>query len=244
MCVRGCYPGWIGTSIGRRSAAFVLASAIVGTTCVATTSFTIAQAVHVVVAVAKYAGLTAAFAEALRQLAGAVAESYGTGRTVTDDVACRRQQAALRELVISLRDLEVEKRQLHVRLERASTRLSHWLDLREAGTQAQRVSISIREIKAQVEENREAFAGNAAVSRAYGNLVMSFDAKQNLLRDLVAEMQAIDWTWARVDRRDARRSASDLRPLAQELERHIETIAQATDVIADHAEVLCEPPIG
>lgn len=210
----------------------------------ATTKSPIAQAVHVVVAVAKYAGLMAAFAEALRQLAGALGESYGTGRTVTDDVACRRQQAALRELVISLRDIEIEKRQLHERIERASTPVSHWLDLRGAGTQAQQVSIGILKIKAQVDENREAFAGNAAVSRAYRNLVMSFDAKQNLLRDLVAEMQTIDWTWARVDPRDARRSARDLRQLAQDLEMHIEAIAQATDVIADHAEVLCEPPIG
>jgi hypothetical protein len=88
------------------------------------------------------------------------------------------------------------------------------------------------------------FAGNAAVSRAYTNLLLTFDAKQDLLSNLAAEMQAIDWTWARVDRRDARRSAPELRLLAQDLQAQIEVIAEATDVIADYADGLCEPPLG
>jgi hypothetical protein len=109
----------MGLRVARRRAALLLTAAIAGISFVATSSPTGAQATHVVVAVAKYVGLTAAFAEALQKLAGAVSESYGAGRTITDDVACRRQQAALRELVITLRDLEVEKRELHRRLPRS-----------------------------------------------------------------------------------------------------------------------------
>lgn len=199
--------------IARRSTAFLLASAIAGVSCMAATS-TSAQAVHVVLAVAKYVALTTAFAEAVDKLAGAVAATYGTGRTITGDMACRRERSALRELVITLRDLEVKKRELHSRLDHALSPMSHWLEWQQVGTRAERVSVGILEITQQIEEQRESFADSAAVSRAYGSLLITFDAKQNLLRDLAAEMQTIDWTWGSVDRRDARRSAYELRPLA------------------------------
>ena len=234
----------MGPAVARRGAALLLALALVGVTFVATSSPTGAQATHVVVAVAKYVGLTAAFAEALQKLAGAVSESYGAGRTITDDLACRRQQAALRELVITMRDLEVEKRELHRRLELALFQMGHWLDWRRVAAQATSIRASILEVEQQVREHGPVFAGNAAVSRAYTNLLLSFDAKQDLLSNLAAEMQAIDWTWARVDRRDARRSAPELRLLAQDLQVQIEVIAEATDVIADYADGLCEPPLG
>lgn len=234
----------MGVPVARRRAALMLAFAIAGLTFAATSSPTCAQATHVVVAVAKYVGLTAAFAEALQKLAGAVSESYGAGRTITDDVACRRQQAALRELVITIRDLEVEKRELHRRLELALFQMGHWLDWRRVAAQAMGIRASILEIEQQVREHGAAFAGNAAVSRAYTNLLLTFDAKQDLLSNVAAEMQAIDWTWARVDRRDARRSSPELKLLAQDLEVQIEVIAEATDVIADYADDLCEPQLG
>jgi hypothetical protein len=163
--------------IARRSTAFLLASAIAGVSCMAATS-TSAQAVHVVLAVAKYVALTAAFAEAVDKLAGAVAATYGTGRTITDDMACRRERSALRELVITLRDLEVEKTELHSRLERALSQMSDWLDWQQVGGRAERVSVGILEIRQQIEEHREAFDDGAAVSRAYGGLLITFDANR------------------------------------------------------------------
>jgi hypothetical protein len=122
--------------------------------------------------------------------------------------------------------------------------MGHWLDWRRVAAQAMGIRATILEIERQVRQHGAAFAGNAAVSRAYSSLLLTFDAKQNLLSDLAAEMQAIDWTWARVDRRDARRSTPELRLLAQDLQVQIEAIAEATDVIADHADGLCERPVG
>lgn len=226
----------------RRSCAALLLSPVIAGTVVLAPHPAGAQAIQLVAAIAQYVGLTAAFAEAVTRLAAAVAETYGTGRTITDDVGCRRQKAALQELVIALRDLQVRKRDLHTRLGGAVSPISDWLDWRQVRTLGLRVQIDIVELQQQIQENQQAFVGTAAVSRAYSNLLISFDAKQNLVRDLVAEMANVEWIWTRTPRRELRPQFDEIESLAQDLEVQIEVIGEATDVIADYAGTLCQPP--
>jgi hypothetical protein len=138
----------------RRICAALLLSPIIAGTVVLAPHPAGAQAIQLVAAIAQYVGLTAAFAEAVTRLATAVAETYGTGRTITDDVACRRQKAALQELVVALRDLQVRKRDLHARLGGALSPMSDWRDWRQVRTLGLRVQIDIVELQQQIQENQ------------------------------------------------------------------------------------------
>jgi hypothetical protein len=194
------------------------------------------QAVQLVAAIGKYVGLTAAFAEAINGLADAVAATYETGRGIADDVDCRRHKAVLQELVIELRDVQAEKQYLHNNLVRAVRYGRGWRQLR---SQVERVRIGILDLEETINENKHAFADNAPMSRAYANLLVSFDAKQGIVRDLVEEMNAVEWDVRQVDERSIEPQLETLERLEAELKTQITAISEATDTIADHAGDLC-----
>jgi hypothetical protein len=199
-----------------------------------------AQAAQMVAAIAKYVGLTAGLGEALETLAVAVGTTYETGRGIADDLGCRAQQRTLQELVITLRDLQVEKQHLHTSLSRAvhfGRGPGDWAQLRQ---QAERVSIRIQDLEEMIDHNKQAFAGNAALSRAYVGLLVSFDAKEDIVRDLVAEMAEVDWTWHRLDRHTIAPHLEVLEQLEGALQVEIAVISEATDTVADYAGDLCQ----
>lgn len=195
------------------------------------------QAVQLVAAIGKYVGLTAAFAEAINGLADAVAATYETGRGIADDVDCRRHKDVLQDLVIDLRDVEAEKRHLHNNLVRAVRYGRGWPQLRG---QVERVRIGILDLEETINENKRAFADNAAMSRAYANLLVSFDEKKGIVRDLVEEMNAVEWEARQVDERSIEPQLETLDRLEADLATEITAISEATDTIADHAADLCE----
>ena len=202
-----------------------------------------AQAVQVVTALIQYVGLTAAFAEALDRLAAAAVATYAGGRQVTDDVACRRQKQALMDLAVELRDLEREKRNLR-------NTLSRWIHFPRRGewrnvlVEAERVRVGMDRIEQLIEARQQVFATDAALSRAYGDVLVSFDAKGELIRTMTEEMAAIDWDWSGVEPWEMDPHVDALAGLEEELEIHIGTIAQATDVMAENAGRPCGTGAG
>lgn len=202
-----------------------------------------AQAVQVVTALIQYVGLTAAFAEALDKLAGAAVATYTGGREITDDVVCRRQKQALADLAVELRDLEREKRNLR-------NTLSRWIHFPRRGewrnvlVEAERVRLGLDRVERLIEARQDDFATDPDLSRAYVDVLVSFDAKGELIRTMTEEMAAIDWDWSGIEPWEMDPHVDALAGLEEELEIYIETIAQATDVIAENAGTPCGAVAG
>lgn len=223
----------------RRLMGLLLALAL-GFTPIALPAHAATPALQVVGAVAKYVGLTTAFAEALAMLTRAVESAYAAGTAMADDLSCRSQKSALEELVVALRRVEGDKRILHGTLSRA-VYFPHRGDWHRLAGLAERVNGGIARLEQQLDRSASALAGGVEMSRAYRDLMVAFEAKKGILRELAAEMVAVDWNWPGIDDGALRPHLRIFGELEADLARQLQTIGSATDSIAARRGDMCTP---